>query len=340
MRFIAALLLLCVSLCFCIEEGMAQPRPFQKLQQKRKESRADRLVEEGLTLLQNGKRGPAKEKFEEALRLDPRNARAHAQLGWLAWLEQRYAAAQSHAEAALRIQPDNPRAHLVLAHVLMRNDKDLAAFDHLQKAARVGKGADQAEAARELSSLRARHGNSFRAASSPPDNTLPPPSAVMPNANAAPPGARPLLAVFAFSDAQLDSSENKLGEMLSEMFATSLINRGAYRVIERSQLERVLQEQALGQSGALEAETTVMVGTLLGAQAVVVGSLYRPASVYEADARILSVSTGEALAASHARAPSSAQLRDLAETLAQDLSAKAGMVPISAKEDSAAKPAQ
>ncbi len=299
MKIPAAMLLLFASLCFCIDDSAAQNRPVQKLQQKRKENRADRLVAEGVALLQKGRPILAQAKLDEALRLDANHA----------------------------------RAHLVLAQVLMKNGKDLAAFDHLRKAARYGNPADQAESARLLPGLRTRLAN-LRTASLPPADHKPSTSSADAKLPSPASGEKPLLAVFAFSDAQLDSSENQLGEALAEMLATSLINRGAYRIIERSQLHRVMQEQALGQTGALETETVVAVGSLLGAQAVVVGSLNRPANIYEADARILSVGTGEAFAASYAKTNSSAQLRHLAETLAHDLSGKAGMISSRAKKDS------
>ena len=68
--FVSALFLI-AGLCFCHEETEAQPRPLQKMQQKRKENRAERLVEEGVALVQNGKSAAAREKFEDALSLDP-----------------------------------------------------------------------------------------------------------------------------------------------------------------------------------------------------------------------------------------------------------------------------
>ncbi len=324
--------------CWCTElhEAAAQTRPLQKMQQKRKENRSDRLVEEGLALQQQGQPTAAGKKFEEALELNPKNARAHANLALLCWQDNRLAPARNHAETALKIQPENPRAHLVMANLLMKSGKDLAASDHLRKTARLGNSADQAEATRLLTGLRAKHADFFnKPAARPADGKSATSSS---STNATPPatGEKPVLAVFAFSDAQLDSTEQQLGDALSEMLATSLINRNTYHVIERSQLDRLMQEQALGQTGALEAETVVVVGELLGAQAVVVGSLSRPATAFEADARILNVSTGEALAASHAKAGSSAQLRDMAETLALELSAKAGMIQPVAKKDSSA----
>jgi TolB-like protein len=204
----------------------------------------------------------------------------------------------------------------------------------LRKAARFGSKTDQAEALQLLSGVRARHAEFLSRRPAPPNDSR----ATTPSGNGglSPPatGEKPLLAVFSFSDAQLDSADSKLGEALAEMLATSLINGGAYRVIERSQLDHVLQEQALGQTGALEPETVVVVGGLLGAQAVVVGTLNKPATAYEADARILNVNTGEAFAASHARTSSPAQLREVAETLARELSGKADMIQVTAKKDS------
>jgi len=54
-----------------------------------------------------------------------------------------------------------------------------------------------------------------------------------------------------------------------------------------------------------------------------------------ADARILNVETGEAIAATHSRAASADELRQIAEALAKNIAAQAGAVPVHAPVDSA-----
>ena len=111
------------------------------------------------------------------------------------------------------------------------------------------------------------------------------------------------------------------------MLITSLINSNRFKVIERAQLDKVLQEQALSQTGALETETAVVVGKIMGLDAVVVGSVSKLATVYEADARVLNVESGEAVTAANASAASANQLRSLAETLAGTLAVHAHQIP-------------
>jgi hypothetical protein len=104
---------------------------------------------------------------------------------------------------------------------------------------------------------------------------------------------------------------------------------------ERQQLEKVLEEQALGQSGAQDSETAVVVGKLMNLDAIVVGSVSALTNTVEADARILNVETGEAIAATHSRAASADELRQIAEALAKDISQRATAVPVRAPADTA-----
>jgi curli biogenesis system outer membrane secretion channel CsgG len=112
-----------------------------------------------------------------------------------------------------------------------------------------------------------------------------------------------------------------------------LINSGSYRIIERNQLHKVLEEQALGQSGVLDSETAVVVGKIMGIDAVVVGSISALNSALESDARILNVETGEAIAATHARGASADDLRQMAEALAEEISTRATAIPARAQAD-------
>lgn len=60
---------------------------------------------------------------------------------------------------------------------------------------------------------------------------------------------------------------------VSDLLVTQLVNGGTYRVIERSRLEQILQEQNLGSSGRVDASTAARLGKLLGVEAVLVGSI-------------------------------------------------------------------
>jgi curli biogenesis system outer membrane secretion channel CsgG len=62
---------------------------------------------------------------------------------------------------------------------------------------------------------------------------------------------------------------------VSDLLTNKLVDGGAYTVIERSRIQAVLQEQNLGASGRIDANTAAEVGRILGADAVVMGSITR-----------------------------------------------------------------
>ncbi|MDE2314709.1 MAG: hypothetical protein KGL04_11110 [Elusimicrobia bacterium] len=62
------------------------------------------------------------------------------------------------------------------------------------------------------------------------------------------------------------------GQMVSQIFEPYLLTLG-YNVVERQQVQSVLQEQSFDLSGAVDMATTQQVGKLLGADALIMGSL-------------------------------------------------------------------
>lgn len=271
----------------------------------RVETRSERLTKEGIALMKRGRVNPARAKFQEALRLDPKNG----------------------------------KAHLAYANLLMKEGKSLAAYDHFTKAARLApeSGKERTQARQVITRIRSQHPEWFNNSKSKPQ------SASLPSAEpdeTTVMGEKPNLAVFPFDYPGGDSTAQGLGTTFSEMVMTALINRGSYRIVERRQIDRVFEEQALGQTGTLEGETAVAVGKILGVQAVAVGNLSRLASGFESDVRVLNVETGEALLAGHATAASSAQFRAAAETLAATLSTEVEKVQHAVTKDSSATVSQ
>jgi curli biogenesis system outer membrane secretion channel CsgG len=62
---------------------------------------------------------------------------------------------------------------------------------------------------------------------------------------------------------------------MSDMLTNQLVQDGSYILVERSRVEAVLKEQALAASGVIEPATAAQIGRLLGADAVVIGSITR-----------------------------------------------------------------
>lgn len=64
-------------------------------------------------------------------------------------------------------------------------------------------------------------------------------------------------------------------EGVSDLLTNKLVQSGRYTMIERSRIDAVLQEQNLAQSGRIDPGTAAQIGRILGADAVVIGSITR-----------------------------------------------------------------
>jgi len=83
---------------------------------------------------------------------------------------------------------------------------------------------------------------------------------------------------------------------LSDVLRSQLINTGNFSVMERSQMDEILKEQAFQQSGACTEEAClVQMGQLLGIQVIVAGSIGKIGRAFSINARTISVQTGEIL---------------------------------------------
>ncbi len=85
------------------------------------------------------------------------------------------------------------------------------------------------------------------------------------------------VAVFVFDD-KTDRSflwwnQKGVGEGVSDMLITELVKSGNYRVIERQELDEILKEQNLGESGIVTAESAAEIGKVLGVELAVMGAV-------------------------------------------------------------------
>lgn len=128
--------------------------------------------------------------------------------------------------------------------------------------------------------------------------------------------ARPRIAVMNFqNNSQWSWWGDQLGGAAADEIITQLVKGNKFSVIERQQLQAILQEQHLGQSGLTNPATAAKVGQLLGAQLIMTGSItqfsiertqlgvrgiggaYSKAES-KLDVRVIDTSTGEILLAS------------------------------------------
>jgi len=80
------------------------------------------------------------------------------------------------------------------------------------------------------------------------------------------------IAVARFED-RSGSGWSNVGEGVSDMLVTALVKTGKFQVMERSDLDKVIAEQQLGESGVLTPETAPKAGKILGVEMIVVGSV-------------------------------------------------------------------
>lgn len=64
-----------------------------------------------------------------------------------------------------------------------------------------------------------------------------------------------------------------VGEGMADMLVTALVKTGKYRIFERQELDTIMKEQGLGQSGAVTQQTATKVGQLLGVELAIIGSV-------------------------------------------------------------------
>lgn len=110
---------------------------------------------------------------------------------------------------------------------------------------------------------------------------------------------RPGLAVFPFTNGgsfgpdREDLAALEVG--IQQMLLTELAQNPNLRVVERSQLRAILDEQGLVAAGRVDPRTAAQVGRLVGARYVVTGAFMDVYGTFRLDGRIVDVETGEIL---------------------------------------------
>lgn len=79
---------------------------------------------------------------------------------------------------------------------------------------------------------------------------------------------------------------------ISELIRTEIINTGVYTVIERNQMDMLLKEQGIQQTGALSDEYALKVGELLSAQKILIGTAMRLGKSIIISGRIVDIEKG------------------------------------------------
>lgn len=108
---------------------------------------------------------------------------------------------------------------------------------------------------------------------------------------------RPGIAVMPFENGGsygLDKEDFEALEVgIQQMMLTEFATNSGLRVVDRSQIDQLLQEQDLGASGRVDAETAARVGKLVGAKYMVMGGFIDFYGDFRIDVRVVNVETSE-----------------------------------------------
>lgn len=85
-------------------------------------------------------------------------------------------------------------------------------------------------------------------------------------------GPRRRIGVVAFEN-KAPYAQARIGETATDILITELVKSNKFIVVERDKLDKIMEEQKLGQSGAIDPNTAAKVGKILGLNALVTGSI-------------------------------------------------------------------
>jgi len=88
-------------------------------------------------------------------------------------------------------------------------------------------------------------------------------------------------------------AEKGVGKAVAELISNHLLKSGKFKIVEREQLQRVMREQALSLTGAVEDQNAVKVGQLTGARLLVMGSIALMGKRYQISIMLVDAQTGE-----------------------------------------------
>lgn len=107
------------------------------------------------------------------------------------------------------------------------------------------------------------------------------------------------IAVLPFKE--LDGQTTVLGTYLAEELVTNLFNVGNVDIVERAMLDKLLGEQKLEQTGAIDPATAQKVGKIAGVDAIVTGSVTDFQSFIAVNCRVIDTTSGRIFAAAQVK---------------------------------------
>jgi curli biogenesis system outer membrane secretion channel CsgG len=104
-----------------------------------------------------------------------------------------------------------------------------------------------------------------------------------------------LVAVFPLENLAASEDTKGLGEEIAATLTDGFGRSGKVRVVERARLEKIMEELKLGTSGLTDEQSVIRAGRLLGANALVLGSVLKFGDSLKINVRVVKTETGEIL---------------------------------------------
>jgi TolB-like protein len=124
------------------------------------------------------------------------------------------------------------------------------------------------------------------------------------------------LAVTDFTKESQNPDHENLEKIVPEWLTTFLVEAQAFEVIERRKLQKVLQEQNLGQTGIIETESAAQVGKILGVNILITGTVISVGDTLEVTIRLVDTTNGAIIGAASVSVDDVDDLRDQIKELA------------------------
>jgi TolB-like protein len=142
---------------------------------------------------------------------------------------------------------------------------------------------------------------------------------------------RPGIAVFPFTNSGSYGQDKENFEALERGLAGMMISELAAnpqaRLVDRDQVQRLIEEQNLGTAGRVDAQTAAKIGKLVGARYVIYGIFIDFYGDFRIDARLVNVETGEIVKVESDKMQRD-HLFDLIRTVATRLMKDANLPPL------------
>ncbi|MEJ5301269.1 MAG: FlgO family outer membrane protein [Thermodesulforhabdaceae bacterium] len=107
------------------------------------------------------------------------------------------------------------------------------------------------------------------------------------------------LAVLELDFLERSGRQDPMGRMIAEFLTTAAVDSGRFSIVERSLLEKVMKELELGQTGIVEEGKAREIGRMVGAEAILTGSVSRLGNTMRIDVRLIDVESGKIMAAAN-----------------------------------------